>query len=214
MITYFTLFNFILFRLRFNKFLANVKLVIFVKPYNMKLSTLLFAQIYLLQVKFSTEALTNYRFLNLTKHTSSDLTFDDDYYYYDDVDSSKSNNTFQYDYYNAKSLTTTTLAPATTTVDNYLYYDDYDNSDYYDYYDDYKVDPYTCPKKCKCIFNKIGDSMKKRESTGDSDYAYEYTDDYKDKDKYKIEVDCSKASLNTVVGLFDELFPLDQIVKL
>lgn len=188
----------------------------------MKLSTLLFATAFILQIKFSAEALTNYRFLNLTKHTNeashgTDLTFDDDYYYYDDIGSLKTNSSSQYDYYDATkstptTTTTTTAAPlTTTTVDSYLYYDDYDNSDYYDYYDDYKVDPYTCPSKCKCVFNKIGKTLQKR---ADTDYAYEYTDDYNDKDKYKIEVDCSGASLTTVVGLFDELFPLDQIVKL
>lgn len=169
----------------------------------------------------------NYRFLNLTKtisetSTKSSLHLGDEYYYYDDS-VSPANDSYLSDYYDTNSYGsmqatttttgTTTTTEATTMYDNYEYYDDYDTDDY-DYSDYSTQDPYTCPLKCRCVFRKISKEQARRRRESADEYIYDYIDYDKDKDMYDIEVDCSRVGLSNILKLFDEEFPLKEIISL
>lgn len=177
-------------------------------------------------IRLSLQGQTNYRFLNLTKDSSSQQQIsNDDYYYYEDDFSSKPGQNYLNDYYNddesasTRKIITTTNAPLvksstlpTIKSNSDFYDDDYYTGDYSDYYADYNEDPYVCPSKCKCNFAKV---FSKRANYDDDEYNFDYTADYGDfQSKYNIDVDCSGANLYNIINLFNDEFPLDQIVKL
>ncbi len=204
----------------------------------MKVFTVLSVCTILVQLSHQAPGQINYRFLNLTKTqttTPKDSSTTDDFYYYDEELASPSKKTNESylndDYYDealaplavATTTTATTTTTSTTTIstttstklDNYNYYDDYDNLDYENY--DYESkDPYTCPARCKCSFKKVAKVVRQRRYLkDDSDYTYEYTDEANSgKEKYNIDVDCSGADLTSIAKLFEDEFPLNQIVSL
>ncbi len=101
-------------------------------------------------------------------------------------------------------------------------YDDNQTNDDENTTSESKIDPYNCPSVCKCKFNKIDLKTNKIEEENE----YEDTEDSNKKkrqfnedqdiqnNKYRIEVDCSSASLFNLRNLFEDEFPLDQIVTL
>ena len=69
--------------------------------------------------------------------------------------------------------------------------------------DQERAQPYACPFNCRCKFNK---ATPPSQETSD--------DEYDDIERFRIEVECPNAALDSLINLFDEDFPLGQIVFL
>ena len=125
---------------------------------------------------------------------------------------------------------TTTTSPANDVVydndendENGGDYDDNQTSDDENTANEAKIDPYNCPSLCRCKFTKI--DLKTNKPEEENEYEEDNEDTEKRKrqlneeqdiqnNKYRIEVDCSSASLTSLRNLFEDEFPLDQIVSL
>ena len=89
--------------------------------------------------------------------------------------------------------------------------------------EDEQDDPFVCPNFCKCQFKKVGNDGNKpktaeNEAYEDEEGAEERSKrslDYEeDTERFRIDVECANAGLESIHNLFDEDFPLDQIVFL
>lgn len=170
----------------------------------------------------------NQRYVNnITQNDFSSSTENDDDYIDDDETTTTVKTPIEEEHFDD------TFEDETTTKSNDVNYDDeteYEETDNNEETEDTNVDPYNCPSQCKCKFNKIETKPLKEE---DNEYEEEETDttsetrsrrslEYSDNneeqdvqtDKYKIDVDCSAAHINSIRNLFDEEFPLDQIISL
>ncbi len=160
----------------------------------MKVFTVLSLCVLLTQLSHQAPGHINYRFLNLTKPQNTEPA-DDDYYYDEELVPSSSqspikdvnNIELSDDYYDEPSTliestatstttTSTTTISTTTKLNNFNYYDEYDNLDYENYDYSESKDPYTCPSKCKCSFKKVAKNGTHRRSLDNgNDYTYEYS---------------------------------------
>lgn len=92
---------------------------------------------------------------------------------------------------------------ATRPVGDLLYDEDEDASNDEEPFEDDEgqTQPFSCPFNCRCKFNKVLT-------------AKEPSDEYEDAERFRIEVECPDAGLGSLANLFDEDFPLGQIVFL